>query len=103
MSPILWRKVRPSLSAGRVQSVATKIICDREIEIEKFVPKEYWSIGAELKKKGEKISIKSMFYGDTKEKVELNDKETVDTIMEQIGEQDFTVKKIKKRPGAECW
>ena len=63
ISPILWRKVKKGLSAGRVQSVATRLICDREEEVENFIPEEYWSIEAILGKKEGKGSFNAKFYG----------------------------------------
>ncbi|SCG83460.1 DNA topoisomerase I [Proteiniborus sp. DW1] len=98
ISPLLWKKVRKGLSAGRVQSVATKLICDREEEIEKFIPKEYWSLDAILLKG--KSKIKATFYGEFKDnkesKVELNTKEEVDKIISFIKDEEFIVKDIKK-------
>jgi len=63
ISPLLWKKVKKGLSAGRVQSVATRLICDREEEIEKFVPEEYWTITAKLLKGGVKAPFEAKFYG----------------------------------------
>jgi DNA topoisomerase-1 len=66
ISPILWRKVKKGLSAGRVQSVATRLIVDREEEIEKFVPVEYWTISAFLSKEKSKVEFEAKFYGKGK-------------------------------------
>ena len=83
ISPILWAKVRKGLSAGRVQSVTTKLICDREKEIEAFIPDEYWTIDVEAKtSKDEDISLK--FYGRSKDKMELPNEEIVNSILDDI-------------------
>lgn len=98
ISPLLWRKIRKGLSAGRVQSVAVKLICDRETEIENFVPEEYWSIKVKLKK--DKAEFESNFYGmvlDGKEsKIELKTKEEVDNILKNLDKNNFIVKEVKK-------
>jgi len=98
ISPLLWKKVKKGLSAGRVQSVATKLICDREKEIEKFVPKEYWSLDAILTKN--KTKIIASFYGENNNgkdlKIELNTKEQVDEIISKIKNEKFIVQDIKK-------
>ena len=96
ISPILWQKVRKGLSAGRVQSVTTKLICDREKEIEEFIPKEYWTIELEAKtKEGESLSLK--FYGEDDKKVELENKEQVNNILERIKDKDLIVKNIESK------
>ena len=94
ISPILWAKVRPGLSAGRVQSVAVKLIVDREEEIEKFVPEEYWNITVDLLKKKEKFQAK--LYAKNSEKIELKTKEEVDQILEKIENAKYIVKDVKK-------
>lgn len=98
ISPLLWRKIKKGLSAGRVQSVAVKLICDREKEIENFVPEEYWSIKALLEKEG--IVFEANFYGITEEgkekKVDLPNKEAVDNILASINKNNFTIKEVKK-------
>lgn len=96
ISPLLWKKVKKGLSAGRVQSVATRLICDREEEIEKFVPDEYWSITAELKKEKDKTSFNAKFYGTYNKKIELKSEEEVNKILDEIKKEKFTVGKIKK-------
>ncbi len=68
ISPLLWAKVKRGLSAGRVQSVALRLICDRESEINAFIPEEYWTLDASLKVKGEKKPLTAKFYGTAKEK-----------------------------------
>ncbi len=96
ISPILWRKVKWGLSAGRVQSVTLKIICDRQKEIEKFITKEYWTIECELCKEGEpqKLSVKLVSKGG--DKVEMNSKEESDNVINQLNEKEFIVSKTKK-------
>ena len=94
ISPILWKKVKRGLSAGRVQSVAVKLIVDRENEIEAFVPEEYWNIYAELSKQGEKFTAK--FAGKNGEKLELHKQEEVDTILEDIEKAKYQVSDVKK-------
>jgi len=96
ISPILWRKVKKGLSAGRVQSVATRLVCDREEEIEKFIPDEYWTIDAKLEKKGKKGTFNAKFYGKGSKKVELKTEEDVKNIIDSIKEEPFVVKKIKR-------
>lgn len=96
ISPILWRKVKWGLSAGRVQSVAVKLICDRESEIEKFIPEEYWSITAKLSKKDAREVFQARFYGNADGKIQLSNSEETDKIIESIKYGQFIAKKIKK-------
>lgn len=98
ISPLLWKKVRKRLSAGRVQSVALKIICDREAEIADFIPEEYWTLSAELEKSvnGKSEIIKAKFYGDEKEKIELKTGPQTEKIVEKIKNSKFVVTEIKK-------
>ena len=98
ISPVLWKKVRRGLSAGRVQSVAVKLIVDREEEIEKFIPEEYWNIYAFLSKQGgkKKDSFEAHFIGKDKKKIELNSKEDVDEILKHIENAEYKVTEIKK-------
>ena len=96
ISPILWQKVRKGLSAGRVQSVTTKLICDREKEIEAFIPDEYWTIDVEAKtSKDEDISLK--FYGRSKDKMELPNEEIVNSILDDIKDKEIVVNSIETR------
>ena len=94
ISPILWKKVRKGLSAGRVQSVAVKLIVDREEEIEKFVPEEYWNINAILIKNDEKFSAKLAALNG--KKIELHNKQEVDNIIKEIENANYIVKDVKK-------
>ncbi len=93
ISPLLWKKVKKGLSAGRVQSVATKLICDREDEINAFIEKEYWTIDAVLLKGKKKIPAK--FYGINGKKNELSCKEDADKILESIKGEEFKVGSVK--------
>ncbi|CDF57931.1 type I DNA topoisomerase [Thermobrachium celere] len=95
ISPILWKKIKWGLSAGRVQSVAVKLICEREQEIKNFIPEEYWSITAKLKNKNKQFEAK--FYGKGKEKIELKNKEQVDEILHNLKDSRFIVSNIKKQ------
>ncbi|MEN8904545.1 MAG: type I DNA topoisomerase [Clostridiales bacterium] len=96
ISPLLWKKVRKGLSAGRVQSVATRLICDREEEINKFKPEEYWSLTAMLIKKPLRKPFEAKFYGNKKGKVELKNNEQVNKIIKKIGSKNFEVVKVKR-------
>ncbi|MDI6618277.1 MAG: type I DNA topoisomerase [Clostridiales bacterium] len=96
ISPILWKKVKWGLSAGRVQSVAVKLICDREKEIDDFVPKEYWTISVTLAKKDSIQTFEANFYGDAKGKIELTDSEQCDKIIGTVKKGNFIVKKVKR-------
>ena len=98
ISPVLWKKVKKGLSAGRVQSVAVRLICEREEEIEKFVPIEYWNIYAELSKLNtkKKQSFDAKLVGKNGKKIELNSKQDVDKILEDIENSKFIVEDIKK-------
>jgi len=94
ISPLLWKKVKKGLSAGRVQSVAIKIICDREQEIENFIPEEYWNIEALLRKDdGRTFSAK--FNGLINEKFELKNQEDVEKVLKGIENKDFIIQKVK--------
>lgn len=96
ISPVLWKKVRRGLSAGRVQSVAVKLIVDREEEIEKFIPEEYWNITANLKDEESGKSFIAKFYGKNDKKIELHSKNEVDEILENINKGKYIVKETKK-------
>lgn len=96
ISPLLWAKVKRGLSAGRVQSVALRIIADREEEIDQFIPEEYWTLDAVLKVKGEKRPLTAKFYGTKDGKKTIGSKEELDQIIEKIEEEEFKVEEIKK-------
>ena len=95
ISPVLWAKVKRGLSAGRVQSVALRIICDREKEIEAFIPSEYWSLDIKLLVCGDKKPITAKFYGKDGKKAEIHSEEEVQQIISAIKGADFKVKDIK--------
>lgn len=96
ISPVLWKKVRRGLSAGRVQSVAVKLIVTREEEIENFIPEEYWNIYANLQDKKSKKNLEAKFYGKNNKKLELHKKEEVDKILDEIKEANYIVKEVKR-------
>ena len=96
ISPVLWKKVRRGLSAGRVQSVAVKLIVDREEEIEKFIPEEYWNIYATLLEEKTKKTFEAKFYGKDNKKQELHKQEEVDEILKQIKNAKYVVQEVKK-------
>lgn len=95
ISPILWKKVKKGLSAGRVQSVACKLICDREQEIEDFVAEEYWLLNAHLQEKKSGSDFVAEFYGKQGKKLKLSSKADVDAVLAQIESADFTVTDVK--------
>ena len=96
ISPVLWKKVRRGLSAGRVQSVAVKLIVDREEEIEKFIPKEYWNIYAELLDEKTKKKFEAKFYGKAGQKQEMHSREEVDKILSAIKKATYIIEEVKK-------
>ncbi len=96
MSPVLWKKVRRGLSAGRVQSVAVKLIVDREEEIEKFIPEEYWNIYVKLLDEKSNKIFDAKFYGKDGKKLEIHNKEQVDEILKNIKNAKYIVEDIKK-------
>lgn len=95
IGPLLWKKVKRGLSAGRVQSVALKIICDRDEEIENFLPEEYWTIDATLQTKAKEL-FEAKFYGTDENKIELKNKAETDKILESVKKGNFTVDEVKK-------
>ena len=96
ISPVLWKKVKKGLSAGRVQSVAVKLIVDREEEIEKFIPEEYWNIYVNLLDEKSKKEFEAHFTGKNNKKIELHSKEEVDNILKQLEDAKYIVSDIKK-------
>lgn len=104
ISPLLWAKIKRGLSAGRVQSVALRIICDREDEINAFIPEEYWSLDVNLKVKGEKKPICAKYYGTTEKKQGITSKEQADSIMDSLNgckirsKRSASRRRVKKQP-----
>ena len=96
ISPVLWKKIKRGLSAGRVQSVALRIIADREEEINAFIPEEYWSLEASLLPEGEKKPIVAKLMDKNGEKIEISSKEQMDAVLAEIKDKDFNVTDIKK-------
>ena len=95
ISPLLWAKVKRGLSAGRVQSVALRIICDREEEINSFIPEEYWTLDGEFKIAGERKPLLAKFYG-TDKKMNIHTKEEMDEILKNLENADFEISEVKK-------
>ena len=95
ISPVLWDKVKRGLSAGRVQSVALRLICDREREINSFIPKEYWNIDAGFKVPGEKKLLTAHFYGTPESKLAIDNEAQADKILEDINNAKFVVSDVK--------
>ena len=96
ISPLLWAKVKRGLSAGRVQSVALRIICDREDEINAFIPEEYWTLDADFDIAGEKKPLTAKFYGTTKEKLTITSKEEADKIVAAVKKAKPAISEVKK-------
>ena len=95
ISPLLWEKVKRGLSAGRVQSVALRMICDREEEIDAFIPEEYWNLEAALKIPGSKKALTAKFYGDKNNRITIGNREEMDGIQEKLEGQAYTVEELK--------
>ncbi len=95
LSPLLWKKVRRGLSAGRVQSVATRLVVDRENEIRAFVPKEYWSLDVQLSRNGKPGTFLAHYYGEEKKR-ELGSEAEVQAVIDDITGKEFTVKSVKR-------
>lgn len=96
ISPLLWAKVKRGLSAGRVQSVALRIIADREAEINSFIPEEYWTLDANFKIKGEKKPLSAKFYGTKDEKITIKNKEELEQILKELEGVDYHVTDVRK-------
>ncbi len=95
ISPLLWAKVKRGLSAGRVQSVALRLVADREDEINAFIPEEYWTLDAVLKIKGEKRPLTAKFYGTDKKKMTIHSEEEMNEILKQVENAEFMITDIK--------
>ena len=96
ISPLLWAKVKRGLSAGRVQSVALRIVCDREEEINAFIPEEYWSLDAKLLPEGEKKPISAKLVGKGKDKIVISSREEMDRVLSELEQGEFEILNIKK-------
>lgn len=96
ISPLLWAKVKRGLSAGRVQSVALRMICDREEEINAFIPEEYWSLDAEFSIPGEKKPLAAKFYGDKNGRLSISSREEMDKILGDLEKESYQVLDVKK-------
>ena len=96
ISPLIWAKVKRGLSAGRVQSVALRIVAEREAEIDAFIPQEYYTLDVNLKGKGAKVKLTCGFYGRKSGKEEINDKASLDKIMSELTGEQFKVLSVKK-------
>ena len=95
ISPLLWAKVKRGLSAGRVQSVALRLVADREDEINAFIPEEYWTLDAVLKIKGEKRPLVARFYGTDKKKITIRSEEELNEILRKIENAQYRITDIK--------
>ncbi len=95
ISPVLWDKVKRGLSAGRVQSVALRMICDREEEINSFIPEEYWTLDATLNVNGEKKPLVAKFHGDKNGKIDITSEAQLDDILNKVNKAEFKVEEIK--------
>ena len=96
ISPVLWAKVKRGLSAGRVQSVALRIVCDREEEINAFIPEEYWSLNAKLAVQGEKKPVEAKFIGKESEKISIKSQSEMDEVVRNLKNQKIEVLDVKK-------
>ena len=96
ISPLLWAKVKRGLSAGRVQSVALRIICDREDEINSFIPEEYWTLDAVLNVKGEKKPVVAHFYGNADGRMDIKSAAEMDAVVAKLEKEQFAVESVKK-------
>jgi len=96
ISPLLWKKIKRGLSAGRVQSVVLRLVCDREDEVNAFVPAEYWTLDVNLNVRGEKKPICAKYYGKEGQKSEIADKEQMEAILHSLEGADYAVSEVKK-------
>ena len=99
ISPLLWAKVKRGLSAGRVQSAALRIICDREEEINSFIPEEYWTLDGEFKIRGEKKTLQAKFYG-TDKKLNIHNKKEMDDLLKKLEHAAYEITEVKKARGS---
>ena len=96
ISPLLWRKVKKGLSAGRVQSVATRMVCEREKEIQEFIPEEYWTITGKFTKQGDKLEFEANFYGKKGKKITPKNEEEVEAFTGKLKNAEYYVESIKR-------
>lgn len=96
ISPLLWAKIKRGLSAGRVQSVALRMICERENEIDAFIPEEYWTMEASLNIKGEKKPLVAKFYGDRNGKIDIKNAAQMQKILDEVKNSGFSIESVKK-------
>lgn len=96
ISPVLWAKIKRGLSAGRVQSVALRLICDREDEVNNFIPQEYWTLEAEVVPEGSKKSFMAKLTKTPSGKADIHSKEEMEQILQEIGKQSLQIKSVKK-------
>jgi len=96
ISPLLWKKVKRGLSAGRVQSVALRIIADREEEINSFIPEEYWSLDVIFQVKGEKKPLTAKFYGKNDEKITIQNEAQMNEILKELENAEYSIKDVRK-------
>lgn len=96
ISPLLWAKIKRGLSAGRVQSVALRMICDRENEIDAFIPEEYWTMEASLNIKGEKKPLVAKFYGDRNGKIDIKNAAQMQKVLDEVKNSGFSIESVKK-------
>ena len=96
ISPLLWAKIKRGLSAGRVQSVALRMICDRENEIDAFIPEEYWTMEASLNIKGEKKPLVAKFYGNRNGKIDIKNAAQMQKILDEVKNSGFSIESVKK-------
>ena len=96
ISPLLWAKVKRGLSAGRVQSVALRIICDREEEINEFIPEEYWTLDGVFRIPGERKPVMAKYYGKKDSKVSIASKEELDKVIKELKGAEYKVAEVKK-------
>ena len=94
ISPLLWAKIKRGLSAGRVQSVALRMICDRENEIDAFIPEEYWTMEASLNIKGEKKPLVAKFYGDRNGKIDIKNAAQMQKILDEVKNSGFSIESL---------